>query len=99
MHLDKAVAQVVRALRMESGITQRELGYRTGLDPMTVSRIERAERLPSLTTLFQIAKVFGLTGEAIMQRIECLDPEISVAEEPDSEYPTRPKAKGKKRQQ
>lgn len=96
MQLDQAVAQVVRALRVEAGMTQRELGFRTGLDPMTVSRIERAERLPSLITLLQIARVFGLTGEAMIRRIESFQPEVQVAEDPDSSYGPPQRAKGKK---
>ena len=52
MELDKAVAGVIQRVRKECGLTQRELGFRTGLDPMTISRIERGERLPSLVTLF-----------------------------------------------
>lgn len=77
-------------------MTQRELGFRTGLDPMTVSRIERAERLPSLITLLQMAKVFGLTGEALIRRIESFQPEIQVAEDPGNGYGSPQRAKGKK---
>lgn len=98
MQLDQAVAQVVRVLRLEAGITQRELGFRTGLDPMTVSRIERAERLPSLITLLQIAKVFELSGEALLRRIESYQPEIAIAEEPGAKYGNFARTKGKKKQ-
>lgn len=96
MQLDQAVAQVVRVLRKEAGMTQRELGFRTGLDPMTVSRIERAERLPSLITLLQIARVFGMTGEALIRKIEYLQPQVQVAEDPGNSYGSPQRAKGKK---
>ncbi len=85
MELDKAVASVIRQARKQCGMTQRELGYRTGLDPMTISRIERGVRLPSLMTLFIMAEAMQSTVGEWMEEIELLDPRITIAE-PNQTY-------------
>lgn len=93
MELDKAVAKVIQRVRKEYGLTQRELGFRTGLDPMTISRIERAERLPSLVTLFMLAKALNCNVWEWIEEVEKLSPVISIAE---GELSYNPKQRGKK---
>lgn len=94
MELDKAVAKVIQRVRKEREFTQRELGYRTGLDPMTISRIERGERLPSLVTLFMLAKALGYSVSEWIEEIERMSPDIQIAEGDMLNY--RPRPRGKK---
>jgi transcriptional regulator with XRE-family HTH domain len=94
MELDKAVARVIRQARVKCGITQRELGYRTGLDPMTISRIERGVRLPSLMTLFIMAEAMQTSVQGWIEEIELLEPHITIAE-PNRDY-GMPKKRGKR---
>ena len=46
--------------RKEAGLTQEELADLLGLDNSYVSLLERGARVPSLISLDQIAKVFGV---------------------------------------
>jgi len=79
---EEAVATVIRRHRLASNITQRELGFRCYLDTMTISRIERGVRLPSLLTLFLISKALGVQVKTIVSEIEALDPILEAAETP-----------------
>lgn len=45
----------LRRIRREAGVTQEELASRVGCDICTIGRIERAEKSPTLGTLFSIA--------------------------------------------
>ena len=55
----KAFGYLVRKKRHEAGISQEELGYRSGLDRTYVSGLERGIRNPSLTALVDLAHGFG----------------------------------------
>jgi transcriptional regulator with XRE-family HTH domain len=46
----------VRKERLKLGISQEELGFRTGLDRTYISGIERGERNPTLVNIGRIAK-------------------------------------------
>lgn len=51
--------QIIKLLieaRTECGLTQEELAQRCGLKQSNISRIERGTNLPSLRTLWQIAR-------------------------------------------
>lgn len=50
----------VRALRLEKGLGQVQLGAHTGLSPALLSKIERGQLFPTLPTLLRIAMVFGV---------------------------------------
>jgi transcriptional regulator with XRE-family HTH domain len=51
----------VQAARSSAGLTQRELAARCGIDPATIVRIEHGQRLPTVTQLFQLAHVLGVS--------------------------------------
>jgi transcriptional regulator with XRE-family HTH domain len=59
--IDKQLAQAVRRLRMERGLTQEELAFKTNLTVAAVGRIERADANPQWSTLKQIAAALDLT--------------------------------------
>ena len=50
----------IRALRVEKGLGQVQLGEHTGLSPALLSKIERGQLFPTLPTLLRIAMVFGV---------------------------------------
>lgn len=54
--------QVVKAMitaRIESGLTQKQLSEKTGINQSNLSRIERGEGNPSVSTLNRIAAAMG----------------------------------------
>jgi transcriptional regulator with XRE-family HTH domain len=48
--------QALRRLRVERGLSLRELGDAVGVNPATISRIETANRDPKAVTVVRIAK-------------------------------------------
>jgi transcriptional regulator with XRE-family HTH domain len=52
--------KLLRQLRLERGISQAELGSRTGLGHSIVSRFESGERQPRRRTVEAIAEALGL---------------------------------------
>ncbi len=49
---------------------------------MTISRMERGTRFPSIQTLFLIAKALGYQPSALLARIEAMEPVILLQEDP-----------------
>lgn len=93
--LDESVGTVLRNLRQLRGMTQAELGYRTNLDPVTISRIERGVRAPSLGSLFALAKALNINAEEMIRQIAELQPQIQTQEDaPAVPYRKKGKAKG-----
>jgi transcriptional regulator with XRE-family HTH domain len=60
------IAEAVKALREERGITQEVFYHDTGIH---VGRIERAQRNISVTTLAQICKYLGVSLEEFCHRL------------------------------
>jgi len=50
------LGQRIREIRKERGMSQTELAEKAGISLITISRIERGERDPHLTTLLRIAR-------------------------------------------
>ncbi|MBR0364946.1 MAG: helix-turn-helix transcriptional regulator, partial [Clostridia bacterium] len=80
-------AKNLSELRQASGMTQLELGERLNYSDKTVSKWERGESIPDAGILKQIADVFGVTVDYL------LDPEhgadaapAAVLEENDTVY-------------
>lgn len=61
----------LRQARKAAGLTIREASQRLGVAYRSVARWEEGSRVPSLATLRQIAKVYGITITALMEQCEC----------------------------
>ena len=55
----------VRALRKELGLSQEELGKRCGVSRQTINAIENQKYDPSLPLAFQLARILGITVDAL----------------------------------
>ncbi len=66
----KAFGQIVRHRRQEIGISQEELGYRSGLDRTYISGLERGVRNPSLTALVSLSQGFGISVSNLTALLE-----------------------------
>jgi len=58
--LQKKFGSRVQQLRKAAGLTQEQLGRRTGMDGKVVGEIERGERNPTLETIERIMKGLGV---------------------------------------
>lgn len=57
----------LRQERQKLGISQEELGFRTGLDRTYISGIERGERNPTLQNIGRIAKALKISLSAFFK--------------------------------
>ena len=78
--LQKEVGDTLKALRMQSGMTQQELARKAGVHQQVISKIEKGIANPSLKTIEKITK--HLTGASGIQIIKApadhLTPSYSV---------------------
>lgn len=59
------IGEVISALRKQMGITQEDLGNRTGLNRVTIAKIENNQRAVSLEEAMKISKVFSMDVETL----------------------------------
>ncbi|MGE8152678.1 helix-turn-helix domain-containing protein [Pseudomonas vancouverensis] len=59
-----SLGPAIRRHRKVAGLTQAELGEKTGFDPKTISRFETGTYTPSVEALFLFAEVFGVHPKA-----------------------------------
>ena len=55
-----SLGPAIRRYRKVAGLTQAELGEKTGFDPKTISRFETGTYTPSVEALFMLANAMGV---------------------------------------
>ena len=68
MELRRIVAQNLRRLRQDRGLSQEELAGQAGLNRNYVGMIEREENSPTVDTLEALAKVLKVAAEEFLKR-------------------------------
>ena len=68
MELRRIVAQNLRRLRQDRGLSQEELAGQAGLNRNYVGMIEREENAPTVDTLEALAKVLKVEPEELLKR-------------------------------
>lgn len=84
-------AESLKALRLEKGLTQEELGEKIFVSRQAVSRWENGETMPGVDSLKELSRVFGVTinrllGDPVRLVCQCCGMELdenSVSSEPD----------------
>ena len=66
----KLVGQIIQEYRQKSGRSQEVVGGLAGIDRTHYSKIERGERMPTITTLFKIAHALEVHPCDIVKSIE-----------------------------
>lgn len=66
----KNVVSLLKQQRESMGWSQRSLASRAGLDPKTVSLIERGDRSPTLFTLSLLSAAMGVRLSKVLQDAE-----------------------------
>lgn len=54
------LAKAIKRFRVAKGITQVELGIRSGFDPKTISRYETGEYVPTIEAVYKFAEILGV---------------------------------------
>ena len=68
MELRRIVAQNLRRLRQDRGLSQEELAGQAELNRNYVGMIEREENAPTVDTLEALAKVLKIEAEELLKR-------------------------------
>ena len=74
MALEEAFGIVLKELRQNKSISQEKLALDCGLDRTFISLLERGQRQPSLSTIFQLATSLNIKASEI---VELVDKKIS----------------------
>ena len=61
-----ALGRAIRAQREVRGLSQEELGFRSGLHRTYVGGIERGERNPSFTNILRVAEALGVSASDLL---------------------------------
>lgn len=75
--LKPIIAKNISALRIKSGMTQSELAARLNYSDKAVSKWERAESIPDVCVLTEIADLFGVPLDSLVR-----EPSVTVNEKP-----------------
>jgi putative transcriptional regulator len=67
--VNRQIAERLKDLRLDLGLTQDQLAQYAGIDRKTVNRIENEHFSPSIDTLFRLATVFGVHPSEILKGI------------------------------
>jgi transcriptional regulator with XRE-family HTH domain len=67
---DPALATVIRAVRLERGLTQEDAAHASGVTVASFARIERGQSNPTWVTVRAIAGALDLPLSELGQRIE-----------------------------
>ena len=76
------LGQKIKKLRNDKGLTQKDLADQVHVTFQTVSKWEKDENEPDVSTLREIAKLFGVTVDYLINEDEEVDIQEEVEEEP-----------------
>lgn len=72
--LKPIIAKNISALRISAGMTQIDLAEKLNYSDKAVSKWERAESIPDVSVLLEIAELFGVTLDYIVREHEAVKP-------------------------
>jgi transcriptional regulator with XRE-family HTH domain len=72
MPLEKAFGQALRKIRMKSGLSQEELGFKSGYHRTYISLLERGLRSPTLKTIFDLSSTLDITPSIFVRLVETI---------------------------
>lgn len=60
----------LKRIRRKKGLSQEELGFRSGFHPTEISRLERAVREPRLSTMVRLARALDVRLADLIRSIK-----------------------------
>jgi transcriptional regulator with XRE-family HTH domain len=60
------VARVLKARRQQAGVSMTRLAEMSGMSQQMISCIERGMRVPTIATLYRVARALGTTSEEVL---------------------------------
>lgn len=66
----KVFGEILRDLRIKSGLSQEKLAEKCDLHDRYISFLERGLKQPTVTTVFKIAKAFDILPSDIIKKME-----------------------------
>ncbi|WP_414835387.1 helix-turn-helix domain-containing protein [Bacillus sp. Ba 3] len=70
MKIPKAFGEVLRKHRKKANFSQEQLALQCNLDRTYIGLLERAQRQPSISTIFVICKVLNIAPHELIKEIE-----------------------------
>lgn len=70
MEIPKAFGEVLRKHRKKAIFSQEQLALQCNLDRTYIGLLERAQRQPSISTIFVICKVLNIAPHELIKEIE-----------------------------
>ncbi|HFT2186117.1 TPA: helix-turn-helix domain-containing protein [Bacillus cereus] len=70
MEIPKAFGEVLRRHRKKANFSQEQLALQCNLDRTYIGLLERAQRQPSISTIFVICKVLNIAPHKLIQEME-----------------------------
>lgn len=68
----QAFGTALREIRAERGLSQEEAALASGIDRAYYGKLERATKVPTLTTVWKIADAFDVQPSELLSRAERL---------------------------
>lgn len=68
----QAFGDALRELREDRDLSQEAAALTCGIDRSYLGKLERAEKVPTLTTIWRISDAFGIEASALLARAERL---------------------------
>ena len=75
------LGETIKRLRMEQGLTQKELAEKLFVTPQAVSRWENGEVEPSVATISSLAKIFGVSASTLLGEEEIAPAQVTTVKE------------------
>lgn len=72
MEIAEAFGHVLRKRRKEANLSQEQLALQSDLDRTYIGLLERAQRQPSLSTIFSICQVLEVQPHILIKEVEDL---------------------------
>jgi transcriptional regulator with XRE-family HTH domain len=69
-NLEEKFSEILQRLRKNKELSQDALAAECELDGTYISLLERGQRQPTVTTLFKLSKVLGISPSSIIKGLE-----------------------------
>ncbi|MEK3823152.1 helix-turn-helix domain-containing protein [Paenibacillus sp. FSL K6-1558] len=70
MHIEAIFGKVLKSLRIRNDLSQDKLAELSTLERTFISRIERGNSQPSLTTIFELARALNIKPSELIRMVE-----------------------------